>query len=250
MWRSKSQHYAIFLEEVRGDLDEAERIYGIALESTQDGLLDETETPTPSERGEHDRNTQFSGRSMTSNRPKSLERFEDEVGPQIQRQLQQAPHPKIDLSEPTPLWKQTATPDVQQEHRHSSTMKLTVGSMKVTVGSNELLPRADTGALERGRSRQSPKRESLKENLRNLPQRKIAGSSTGRVDAERRFTDGSYRISDESTAGTRHKKAYTGMSESGKSSHPCTPLPGEFLLWSSGNSIRDFAPTATSHKCG
>jgi len=218
---------------VRGDLDEAERIYGIALESTRDGLLDEIKTPPTSERGEHDRNTQFSGSSITSKRPKSLERFEDEVGPQIQRQLQQAPHPKIDLSEPTPLWKQTAaTPDVQQEHRHASTMKLTVGSMKVTVGSNELLPRADTGALESGRSRQSPKRESLKENLRNLPQRKIPGSSTGRVDAERRFTDGSYRIFDESTAGTRHKKAYTGMSESGKSSH------------------QRFAPTATSHKCG
>jgi hypothetical protein len=33
------------------------------------------------------------------------------------------------------------------------------------------------------------------------------------VDAERRFTDGSYRISDDKTAGTRHLKGYTGTIE-------------------------------------
>jgi hypothetical protein len=42
----------------------------------------------------------------------------------------------------------------------------------------------------------------------------FSGSSRGRVDAERRFTDGSYSISDDNTAGTRHLKGYTGMIES------------------------------------
>ena len=42
----------------------------------------------------------------------------------------------------------------------------------------------------------------------------FSGSSRGRVDAERRFTDGSYSISDDKTAGTRHLKGYTGMTES------------------------------------
>ncbi len=41
----------------------------------------------------------------------------------------------------------------------------------------------------------------------------FSGSSRGRVDAERRFTDGSYSISDDKTAGTRHLKGYTGMIE-------------------------------------
>ena len=40
------QNYAIFLEEVRGDLDEAERLYAVALESTRDGLLEDIPTPT------------------------------------------------------------------------------------------------------------------------------------------------------------------------------------------------------------
>lgn len=41
--------------------------------------------------------------------------------------------------------------------------------------------------------------------------RTCAGSSRGRVDAERRFTDGSFQIADEDFAGPRHRKGYKGV---------------------------------------
>ena len=37
-----------------------------------------------------------------------------------------------------------------------------------------------------------------------------AGSAHGQVDAERRFTDGTYRIADVNASDTRHLKSYTG----------------------------------------
>ena len=227
------QNYAIFLEEVRGDLDKAEGMYAVAVESTRNGLLDGVRTPSP--------------------------------------QVSVAGHAAIDVNS-------MKIPYEASRRKPAAAVQVPAGGWAECKGHGKKVKSNNTeiDSAERqtsGASKQSLKRERLKENLRNATHGRKApgnvhisrihtptlfhvhgeliakefatirgqrtrsgitgfsccslctsskanfriepcdmtGSSHGRVDAERRFTDGTYHLADDHAAGTRHQKEYTGV---------------------------------------